>query len=73
VKQDSSAAAETLISAIKGFKERYSYRNVFAYVPETSISITSALAHQGFKKTGAMKDYYLIGGYYVNIGVYEHP
>jgi RimJ/RimL family protein N-acetyltransferase len=73
VKRDSGVAAETLISAIKGFKERYSYRKVFAYVPETSMSITSALDSHGFKKTGAMKDYYLIGGYYVDMAVYEYP
>lgn len=73
VNQDSGEAAEALVSAIKGFKERYLYRKVFAYVPETSTPITSALAHQGFKKTGAMKDYYLIDGYYVNVAVYEYP
>jgi len=71
--QDPLKAAEALISAIKDFKQRYSYRNVFAYVPETSVPITKALVHQRFKKTGAMKDYYLIDGYYVNVAVYEYP
>jgi RimJ/RimL family protein N-acetyltransferase len=70
-KQEPDGAARSLISAIKGFKERYWYRRIFAYAPETSTAITEALEHQSFKKTGAMKDYYFIDGYYVNMAVYS--
>jgi RimJ/RimL family protein N-acetyltransferase len=72
-KQEPNETAKSLVSAIKGFKERYSYRKIFAYVPETSRTVTEALDSQGFKKTGAMKDYHFTDGYYVNVAVYTFP
>jgi RimJ/RimL family protein N-acetyltransferase len=71
--QEPCEAAESLVEAIKGFRERYWYRSIFAYVPETSVSVTDALEHQGFKRTGAMKNYYFIDGYYVDAPVYGYP
>jgi L-amino acid N-acyltransferase YncA len=72
-KQEPNETAESLVSSIKGFKERYSYRKIFAYVPETSRSVTEALENQGFNKTGAMKDYHFTDGYYANVAVYTFP
>jgi RimJ/RimL family protein N-acetyltransferase len=68
-----SEAAEALIDAIKAFRERYWYHRAFVYVPETSAPVLRALEHQGFRRTGAMKDYYFINGYYVNAASYEFP
>jgi ribosomal-protein-alanine N-acetyltransferase len=65
-------AATALVLAIKGFKERYWYHGITAFVPETSESIIGAIESQGFKKTGAMKDYYFIDRYYANSAVYEY-
>jgi RimJ/RimL family protein N-acetyltransferase len=65
--------AEALVEAVRGFRERYCYHKIFGYVPETSMQIASALEHQRFKKMGAMKDYYLIDGHYVDVGVHEYP
>jgi len=73
VNQQPEEAAEALIETIKGFRERYGYRRIFAYAPETSLPITSALTTQGFRKSGIMKDYYFIDGYYVNVAVYACP
>ena len=73
VNQQPDKAAETLTEAIRDFRERYSYRTIVAYTPETSTSISNALANHGFKKTGVMKDYYFIDGYYVNVAVYSYP
>jgi len=66
-------AADALLVSVKSFKERYGYRRIFAYVAETALPIVSALEHHGFKKAGAMKDYYFIDGYYVNSAVYGYP
>lgn len=68
-----SEAAEALVDAIKSFRERYWYRRTFAYVPETSLPILGALEHRGFRRSGAMKDYYFIDGHYVNSVAYESP
>jgi len=65
--------ADTLIEAIKGFKERYGYRRIFAHIPQTSGAVVGKLEHYGFKKTGAMKCYAFIDRYYVDIEVYEYP
>ena len=65
-------AATALVSAIKGFKERYWYHGISAFMPETSEPIIRTIENQGFKKTGAIKDYYFIDGYYVNSAVYEY-
>jgi RimJ/RimL family protein N-acetyltransferase len=65
-------AAAVLVGTVKDFKERYRYHRVSAFVPETNDPITSALENQGFKKTGAMKDYYFIDGHYVNAAVYGY-
>jgi RimJ/RimL family protein N-acetyltransferase len=73
VNQQPEEAAEALIEAIKGFRERYGYRRIFAYAPETSLPIINALATEGFRKSGAMKDYYFIDGHYVNVAVYACP
>ena len=73
MKQEPKETAKSLVSAVKGFKERYLYHEIFAYVPETSRAVTEALENQGFKKTGAMKDYYFADGYYVNVAVYTFP
>jgi len=70
--QKAYEAATALVSAIKGFKERYWYHGISAFVPETSEPIIMAIESQGFKKTGALKDYYFIDGYYVNSAVYEY-
>lgn len=73
VEQEPDKTAGALVEAIKGFRERYGYRRIFAYAPETSDAITSALASQGFRKNGAMKDYYFIDGHYVNVAVFSYP
>jgi L-amino acid N-acyltransferase YncA len=65
-------AAIALTAAIKGFKERYWYHGISAFVPETSDAVTRALENQGFSKAGAMKDYYFIDGCYVNNAVYGY-
>lgn len=71
--QEPDKAAEALIEVLKDFKERYWYRRIFAYTPETNVPITRALVTRGFKKSGALKDYYLIDGCYVNGAVYAYP
>jgi RimJ/RimL family protein N-acetyltransferase len=72
VNEGPEKAAQALIEALQGFKERYWYRRIFAYTPETSAPISRALADRGFKKTGAMKDCFFIDGYYVNEAVYAY-
>ena len=66
-------AANALTEAIKGFKERYGYRRIFAHAPQTSITIKTIIENQGFKNTGAIKSYYFIDGYYVDMMFYEYP
>jgi RimJ/RimL family protein N-acetyltransferase len=73
MKQKPTETARTLVSAIRNFKERYWYRRIFAYVPETSATVTEALENQGFKKTGAMKDCTFTDGHYVNVAIYTFP
>lgn len=65
--------AETLISAVKGFKERYGYRRIFLFIPQTSTAIVKALEEQGFTSTGALKNYYFIDEHYVDAMLYEYP
>jgi len=65
--------ADTLIEAIKGFKERYGYRRIFAHTPQTSRAIVEALERHGFKNTGAMKCFTFIDGYYVDVAVHGYP
>jgi RimJ/RimL family protein N-acetyltransferase len=72
-KQEPNETAKLLVSSIIGFKERYSYHRIFAYVPDTSTAITQSLEDEGFKKTGALKDYYFTDGYYVNVATYTFP
>lgn len=72
INQKPYEAATALVSAVKGFKERYWYHGISAFVPETSDPIIWAIESQGFKKTGAMKHYYFINGYYVNAAVYGY-
>ena len=71
--QEPKKTADTLISSIVEFMRKYWYQRIFAYVPDTSTAITEALAENRFSKTGAMKCYYYIDGYYVDSGVYEYP
>lgn len=66
-------AADSLVAAVKGFRERYGYRRAFAYMPQTSTMILSVLNDHGFKYSGAMKAYYLIDGRYVDVASYEYP
>ncbi len=73
VNQRPFETAIVLITAIKGFMERYGYRRIFAYVPETSAPIVTALEYHGFRKTGAMRSYFFIDGYYVNVALYGYP
>jgi RimJ/RimL family protein N-acetyltransferase len=72
VSQKPYETATALVAAIKGFKERYWYHRIFAFAPETSYPIISALENQGFKKTGAMKNHYFIDGFYVDVAVYGY-
>lgn len=65
--------ANTLIRAVIGFKERYGYRKIFAYAPQTSFWIINALKNNGFKKTGTSKSYYFIDNQYVNLEHYGYP
>jgi RimJ/RimL family protein N-acetyltransferase len=73
MKQEPKETAKSLVSAIKGFQERYGYHRIFAYVPKISMAVTDALESQGFKKTGAMKDTCFTDGYYVDVAVYSFP
>ena len=65
--------ADILISAVKNFRERYGYRRIFTFIPQTSTIITKTLEKQGFKKTGALRNYYFIDGCYVDAEFYEYP
>jgi len=62
-----------LIDAIKSFKERYGYRRISTYISEISHPIIDALEDNGFKKTGIIKGYYYVDGYYTNALVYGYP
>ena len=66
-------ATDELTNAIKGFKERYGYRRIFASIPQASTIIKDTLENQGFKNTGAIKSYYFVDGYYVDMMFYEYP
>jgi RimJ/RimL family protein N-acetyltransferase len=65
-------AATALVTAVKGFRERYSYHTVSTLLPENSYPIINALENQGFKKNGALKDYYFIDEHYTNAAVYGY-
>jgi RimJ/RimL family protein N-acetyltransferase len=65
-------AAKALIEEVKNFNQRYNYHSIFAYIPETSSLIVKVLETQGFQKTGAMKAYYFIDGYYVDVALYRY-
>jgi RimJ/RimL family protein N-acetyltransferase len=73
INQEPYETAKALTLSVKGFMSRYWYKKVFAYVPETSFAIVSALEENGFSKTGAMKCYYYVSEYYVDSAVYEYP
>jgi ribosomal protein S18 acetylase RimI-like enzyme len=64
--------ASALVKATIDFKERYGYHRISLLVPENSYPIISALESQGFKKGGAVKDYYFIDDHYTNAAMYEH-
>jgi RimJ/RimL family protein N-acetyltransferase len=66
-------AADALISAVRQFRERYAYRKVFAQSPQHSTQITEALEQQGFKKTGAIKAFYLTDDHYADMELCENP
>lgn len=65
--------ANTLVAAIKDFRNRYGYREAYFSLPQTSATIIEALKKQGFKNTGAVKGYFFINGYYVDETSYEYP
>jgi len=73
VNQKPEETANTLIAEIIGFKERYGYRKIFAYIPQTSYWIINALKNNHFKNTGAMKSYYFIDNHYVDLELYGYP
>lgn len=73
VSQNPQETADTLIAAIKDFKQRYGYHRIFAYIPEISSAIINALKHQGFSNTGTMKCYRFIDAHYVNVALYGYP
>ncbi|HVP40557.1 MAG TPA: GNAT family N-acetyltransferase [Candidatus Krumholzibacteriaceae bacterium] len=64
--------ARALVAAIEGFKERYCYHRISTLLPENSYPIINALESHGFKKNGAIKNYYFIDDYYINAAVYEY-
>lgn len=66
-------AADALVTGIKEFRERYGYHKVFAYIPQTSSAIITALINHGFKNTGAMKCYYFIDGHFVDGLIFGYP
>ncbi|KPV65375.1 MAG: putative acetyltransferase YhhY [Candidatus Bathyarchaeota archaeon BA1] len=66
-------SADAIVRAVKDFRERYGYRRIFAYIPETSSPIVGALEHHSFNKAGAMKCYYFVDGYYVDVALYGYP
>lgn len=70
--QNPNDAATALVSAVKGFKERYCYYRISAFIPENSYPIINALENQGFKKSGVVKDYYFIDEHYTNAAVYGY-
>jgi hypothetical protein len=72
VNQKPEETANALIAAIIGFKERYGYRKIFAYTPQTSHSIINTLKNNRFKNTGAMKSYYFINNHYVDLELYGY-
>lgn len=72
-KQETEAAANALIAGVNGFRERYGYHRIFAYVPQTSSAIINALMNYGFKNAGSMKCYYFIDGNYVDGLVFGYP
>lgn len=72
VNQNPYDASMVLVMASIGFKERYGYHRISTLVLENNYPIISALESQGFKKNGAIKDYYFIDDYYTNAAVYEY-
>lgn len=73
INQRPAEAADMLIAAIKGFRERYGYRRIFARIPQTSLTIITALKDHGFNNTGAVESYFFIDRYYVDLTFYEYP
>ena len=65
--------ADALTVAVKGLRERYGYHKIFAQIPQTATTIKTALEKHGFKNTGAIRRYYFIDGYYVDMTFYEYP
>lgn len=65
--------AGVLISAIKGFREKHGYHQIFVCIPHASTIIRTALENHSFKNTGAIKSRYFIDGYYVDMMFYEYP
>jgi len=73
IHQRPTEAAERLIAAIKGFRERYGYRRIFIRIPQTASAIIEVLESHGFNNTGAIEGYCFIDGRYVDLGFYEYP
>lgn len=66
-------AADALVSAVKSFRNRYGYRGIFTFIPQTSTSIVRAFEKQGFKNKGALNNQYFIDGYHSNAVLYGYP
>ena len=65
---------DVLISALKGFFERYSYHKIFWYtVPENNPTMIESLEAHECKRTGALKNYLFIDEHYVDALCYEYP
>jgi L-amino acid N-acyltransferase YncA len=71
--EESYRTAAALVEALRSFRERYRYRMISAFVPQTSAQIAGAFEGQGFRKTGSLKNYYFIDGFYVDAIFREYP
>jgi len=65
--------ASALVEALKGFGDRYWYRTISAFVPQTSVPLVRVFERQCFTKTGILKNYYFIDGFYVDAPLYGYP
>jgi RimJ/RimL family protein N-acetyltransferase len=72
-KQKPDVACKALMSAVKGFRERYGYRKIFARVPKMTRRIPTILEQHGFKETGILRACYFTDGKYVSQVFYEYP
>ncbi|MEM2636939.1 MAG: GNAT family N-acetyltransferase [Candidatus Korarchaeota archaeon] len=73
INQKPEETANALIKALVSFKERYGYHKIFAYVPQKSYCIVTALQKNDFKNVGTSHAYYYIDGQYVDLEHYQYP